>query len=252
MRAAVFSDIHGNIEALDAVLAAAHDEGVDEYWCRGDLVAHGPRPAEVVARLRELGGPISVRGNTDRYVLTGDVGGMIPPIDRPQSPSEFAILADARESFAWTRGCLVGTHQLDWLAGLPLEQRVTLPDGTRVLLVHAGPGRDDGLGMHPDRSDEALAAAGFGVSAADLILVGHTHVPGERFVAGGHVANPGPVSLPRTADDLARWILIDASASGYRLTFREVRYDLDRVIEDLDRQRHPSGPWLAVKMTRTQ
>jgi predicted phosphodiesterase len=85
MRVAVFSDVHGNLTALDAVLTAAHDAGADEYWCLGDAVAHGPRPAEVVGRLRELAPLTCVRGNTDRYVLTGDLGGMIPPIDDPRT-----------------------------------------------------------------------------------------------------------------------------------------------------------------------
>jgi putative phosphoesterase len=251
MRVAVFSDVHGNITALEAVLAVAREEGVDNFWCLGDLVAHGPRPAEVVTRLRELRGLRCVRGNTDRYVLSGDLSGMIPPIDRPCSPEEFTLLADVRESFAWTRGCLVGTHHLEWLTELPLQQRVTLPNGTRVLLVHASPGRDDGLGMHPDQSDEALAAVGFGIAEADLILVGHTHVPDERRIAGSHVVNPGPTSLPRTSDDLARWVLLAATTEGYTLEHRAVRYDLDRVIKDLGRQRHPAGPWLAEKMTKT-
>jgi predicted phosphodiesterase len=250
MRVAVFSDVHGNIAALDAVLGLARDEGIDDFWCLGDLAAHGPRPAEVVTRLRELGRLRCVRGNTDRYVLTGDLSGMIPPIDRPSSPEEFTVLADARESFAWTRGCLVGAHHLDWLAELPVQEQVTLPDGTRVLLVHASPGRDDGPGMQRQQSDEALVEAGFGVASADLILVGHTHVPDERRIAGSHVVNPGPISLPRTSDDLARWMLLEATAEGYTIEHRAVRYDLGRVIEDLGRQRHPSGPWLAAKMTK--
>jgi predicted phosphodiesterase len=250
VRIAVFSDVHGNIAALDAVLAAAREESVDRLWCLGDLVAHGPRPAEVIARLRELQDLRCVRGNTDRYVFTGELSGMIPPIDRPRSPEEFTVLADARESFAWTRGCLVGAHHLGWLAELPLHQHITLRNGARALLVHASPGRDDGLGMHPDRTDEELSEAGFGAAEADLILVGHTHIPGERRIAGTHVVNPGPVSLPRTPDDLARWVLLETTRKDYTIEHRTVRYDLDRVINDLERQRHPASTWLATKMTK--
>lgn len=126
VRVAVFSDVHGNVLALDAVLRAAGEEGIDSFWCIGDLVAHGPRPIEVVARLRHLSDLACVRGNTDRYVLTGDLRGMVPPIDRPTTPDEFRVLADARESFAWTRGCLVGSRDLEWLAALPLDHRMTL------------------------------------------------------------------------------------------------------------------------------
>lgn len=139
MRVAVVSDIHGNVVALDSVIGTALREGVEEFWCLGDLVAHGPRPVEVVARLRELASLTCVRGNTDRYVLTGDLRGIIPPIDSPSTPEDWRDLAAARESFAWTRGCLVATGQIDWLAGLPLEQRISLADGRRALLRRGHP-----------------------------------------------------------------------------------------------------------------
>jgi predicted phosphodiesterase len=144
-----------------------------------------------VDRLRGLAGLVCVRGNTDRYVLTGDVSGMIPAIGRPNAPEEYRVLADARESFAWTRGCLVAGGHADWLAGLPLEHRLRLPDRTRVLLVHASPGRDDGPGLGLDESDGTLATLGLARVDADLVLVGHTHIPGGCWVAGCHVVNPG-------------------------------------------------------------
>jgi predicted phosphodiesterase len=249
VRVAVFSDPHGNAFALDAVLRAAAAEGVNRYWCLGDVAAHGPQPAKVASVVRGLPSLLCVRGNTDRYVLTGDVSGMIPPIDRPTNPEGFRILADARESFAWTRGCLVGSGDIDWLAGLPLEHRTTLPDGTRVLLVHSSPARDDGPGLSLDATDEVLASRGFSDEAADLVLVGHTHVPGERQVRGCHAVNPGSVSLPPIPDDLARWLLLDATASGYTIHHRSEPYDLGRAAQELALQRHPSAKWLSEKMT---
>ncbi len=249
VRVAVFGDIHGNVIALDAVIRAAADEGIEEYWCLGDLVAHGPRPVEVVARLRDLAGLTCVRGNTDRYVLTGDLRGIIPPIDLPRTQQQWRDFADARESFAWTRGCLVAARHIEWLAGLPLEQQIDLPDGSRALLVHSSPGRDDGPGLSPELSDSALADAGFRASRADLVLVGHTHVRSDRDIAGCHAVNPGPVSLPREADDQARWAVLDATTAGYSIEYRAVRYDLARVVDDLSRQWHPASGWLARKMT---
>jgi predicted phosphodiesterase len=252
VRIAVFSDVHGNLLALDAVLHDAYEQAATHFWCLGDVVAHGPRPAEAVSRIRRLPHHLCVRGNTDRYVLTGDLSGIVPPIDRPRSPEEYRVLADARESFAWTRGCLVGAGQLVWLDSLPLEQRFVLPDGTQVLLVHASPGRDDGLGLRPDRTDEDLADAGFGSSVADLILVGHTHLACERRIAGSHVLNPGPVSLSPVADDRAGWALIESTPDGHSVELRSVQYDVGLVVEDLDQQRHPSSRWLAAKMTASR
>jgi predicted phosphodiesterase len=249
VRVAVFSDVHGNDLALAAVLQAATAEGLATFWCLGDVVAHGPRPAESAARLRGVADLLCVRGNTDRYVLSGDVGGMVPPIDRPTDADDFRVLADARESFAWTRGCLVGAGHVEWLAGLPLEHRVTLPDGTRVLLVHASPGRDDGPGLALQKSDAELEAAGFDQREADLFLVGHTHIAGERRFSGCHAFNPGPVSLPPSSDANARWAVLEATTSGYTIEHRLTPYDLSHVVQDLALQRHPSAQWLARKMT---
>jgi len=249
VRVAVFSDVHGNDLALPAVLRAAAAEGAEAFWCLGDLAAYGPRPVEVVARLRAVQQLLCVRGNTDRYVVTGDVSGMIPPIDRPTDAEGYRVLADARESLAWTRGCLVASGDVEWMAALPTEQRVTLPDGRRVLLVHASPGRDDGPGLALDRTDAELAAVGFTSTEADLVLVGHTHLAGERRVANCHVFNPGPVSLPRRSDERARWAMLTATPAGYTLEHREVSYDLTRVVEDLAHQRHPAAGWLGARMT---
>lgn len=213
MRVAVFSDIHGNDLALDAVLQAARAEGLDTFWCLGDVAAHGSRPVDVVTRLRGLTNLVCVRGNTDRYVLTGDVRDMVPPIDHPTDPEGHRVLVDARKSFAWTRGCLAGSGHIEWLASLPSEHRLTLPDGVRVLLVHASPGRDDGPGLGLDEPEDALAARGFNRGAADLMLVGHTHVPGERrgrlSRCESRIGQPAPVS-----NDQARWLLLEATASG--------------------------------------
>lgn len=215
MRVAVISDVHGNAAALDAVLADAAAADVTAYWILGDLVAYGPRPAETLDRIRGLGDVRCVRGNTDRYVLTGDVSGMQPRVDEPRTEEERRVLAEVLGSLAWTRDAVAAAGHERWLSTRPVEERVILPNGPRVLLAHASPGRDDGAGAHPDGTDADLHALGFTRDAADLVLVGHTHVPLDRAVHGVRVVNPGAVSLPRSRDGLARWALLTADEEGY-------------------------------------
>jgi len=124
VRAAVFSDVHGNLPALEAVLAAAREREVDEVWIVGDLVAHGPQPAETVQRLKALPSARIVRGNTDRYVLTGDLSGLIPSLDQPRSPEAVRALVAATSAHAWTRGCITTPGGYDWLDALPIERRL--------------------------------------------------------------------------------------------------------------------------------
>jgi predicted phosphodiesterase len=242
VRVALLSDVHGNLAALEAVLADAEAAGADTYWVLGDLVAYGPRPAEVVDRVRRLPGVRCVRGNTDRYVLTGDVSGMWPAADDP------ALRADVLGSLAWTRRAVVDAGQEPWLASRPLEERADLPDGTRALIVHASPGRDDGAGAQPDADAAVYADLGFTRDSAGLVLVGHTHVALDRHVNGTHVVNPGPVSLPPSRDGVARWALLTATEEEYDVRLCRAAYDREEVVADLHRIGHPAAGWIAEKL----
>ena len=194
LRLVAFSDVHGNPSALDAVLADVEQEGgADVFWVLGDHAALGPEPVEALGTLAALPHATFTRGNTDRYVLTGDLPP--PSIGDPVQSAAF---------FAWTRGVLTAGGWLEWLDAHPLEVRLTLPDGTRVLGVHASPGRDDGLGLRAEQSEDELEEL-VGGCEADLVLVGHTHMPVDRTHRGVRLVNLGSVSLPmreRPARDL--------------------------------------------------
>jgi predicted phosphodiesterase len=243
MRVAFFSDVHGNLVALDAVLAASAD--VDEYWVVGDLVAHGPHPAAVLHRLMELPNARFVRGNTDRYVLTGDLPEFIDPTRDVQ------LAMDAARSFGWTRGA-IGGRGYEWLAALPIEERITLPDGTSVLLVHASPGRDSGRGIQPTMTDRELRDAGIPDAGARIVFVGHTHVPTEHTIDGVRVINLGSVSVPATDDRRAMWTLLTADMDGFTIERQYAEYDIEAFIAAVDDEHHPSAEWLKSKMRPTE
>ena len=104
MRIAIFSDIHGNSIALDAVLEDMGKSGsFDEHWVLGDLVALGPDPVEVLERLSALPDTKFIRGNTDRYVFAGDRPP--PTIQKAQEDStKLTALVQCAGTFAWTQG----------------------------------------------------------------------------------------------------------------------------------------------------
>ena len=242
MKAAIFSDVHGNTIALDAVLADVAAEGVDECWVVGDFVAFGPDPVGAATRLSALPNARFVRGNSDRYTLTGD----LPLPDDSLTPDQVRGLIGLARSSAWTLGAICGAGFHDWLAGVPLEERVALPDGTRVLLVHASPGRDDGRGIAEDMTGDDLATAIAGCDA-DLVFVGHTHEPLDRTVDGVTLHNLGSVSLPDTDDHRAMWTLLTANESGYMLARRYVNYDIERVKAAFDAMHHPAAKELQAR-----
>jgi len=242
MTIALVADIHGNHAALDAVLCDARAQGVREFWFLGDFCAIGPEPSAVLERLEDLPGARFIRGNTDRYVVTGEG----PPPHLPQvraDPELIPLFAAIAASMAWTRGYLAAVGRLDWLAGLPLETRSTTPEGVRILAVHASPGTDDGEGIHPGRSNTEVNALLEG-SEADLVIIGHTHAPMARRVSLGWVVNPGSVGNPHGPDARASYAILEPSSDGVVVRHRRVPYDLKAFAEAVRRSSHPDAAFI--------
>jgi predicted phosphodiesterase len=240
VKVAVFGDIHGNTLALAAVLADAASIGVDAWWCLGDVAELGYDPAGSLQRMARLPDLVAVRGNADRLVVTESatllVGALALAGEDPVAAEQDLVYA---RGAAWTAGAVQAVGLRGWLAALPLEQRFTLPDGTRVLLVHASPGRDDGPGIRPG-DDLTITSDRLSGADAELVIVGHTHLPFDFSVADVRVWNPGSVSNPVTADKRAMWTLLEADESGRGLTRRSVRYDMAAMLAMLDRSGAPT------------
>ncbi len=249
MRVALLSDIHGNSIALDAVLSDIEQAGgVDEYWALGDLVALGHDPIGVVERLASLPGLSLVRGNTDRYVVTGDR----PPPTTAETiadPALVPVITEVAGSFAWTAGCMSAAGLVPWLDAPPTHFRRTLPDGTRALAVHASPRSDDGPGIDPRATDAELAELLAGCDA-DIVFAGHTHRPFDRVVGAVRAVNLGSVSNPVPPDLRASYVILDADDDGYRVEHRRVAYDLDAVISALEQLSHHPGRHWVIKHHR--
>ncbi len=247
MRIAILSDIHGNSIALDAVLADLRSQSsVDAIWVLGDLAAIGPDPVGVLERLSTLENAVYVRGNTDKYVTTGERPG--PTIEEARAdPRRLATLVELERSFSWTQGAVTAAGRFDWLAALPLELRLTLPNGTRLLGVHASPGQDDGSGFHPGLSAEQERSLLSGCNA-NLVCVGHTHTVLDIEVDGVRVVNPGSVSNPFPPDLRASYAILDADATGYRIQHQRVDYNRDAVIAMVRRMRHPAAEYVTQFM----
>ncbi len=220
MRAAVVSDIHGNLHALEAVLADISDAGVDEVWCLGDVVGYGPRPNECCALVREHAS-LALCGNHDLAA----VGRL--------DVAEFS--GDAAAAARWTASVLEAGHRA-WLAELePTAERAG------VELYHGSP--RDPVWEYVLSEDVALLC--LLETEASLVLVGHSHVAlavswDGATLAGGAAAagteldlaasrllvNPGSVGQPRDGDPRAAWLLLDTAPA--RATFRRVTYDIAR------------------------
>jgi putative phosphoesterase len=176
MRLAVMSDIHGNLFALDAALAAIDRAEVDQVICLGDLAVLGPEPGEVINRLRERDIPC-VCGNTDTWV-TGDH----PLVATPPESAQSIELA------AWTASRL-SPAEIDYLRSLPRQFESAIGDET-ILGFHATPDSLDDI----THAGQSVGEGEWPGSA--IMLCGHTHVQGAWRVGSRLWINPGSVGLP--------------------------------------------------------
>ena len=244
MRIALFSDIHGNAVALEAVLADIVRWGqVDEYWVLGDLVALGPEPIRVLELLTALPGARIIRGNTDRYVFSGTARPSPSMMEAQCNPSLIPTLVEYAGTFAWTQGVLSVGGWNDWLMALPLEIRTVLPCGVRALGVHATPDSDEGYGLRAGSSQKHLRSVVKGCHA-DLIFGAHHHMTLDEKVDGFHLVNLGSVSNPYAPDLRASYVSLDSDEQGYQVSYHRVDYDREVVIEQLRALRHPGAAYI--------
>lgn len=206
----------------------------------------GPDPVGVLERLTQLRSATFVRGNTDRYVVTGDRPTWFNA-NRPRSASEIAQMAlEIDTSLEWTRATVAEAGWIPWLKALEPTSRLALPDGTRLLAAHGSHHRDDDPRLGPSATDDALRDI-LSDAAAELVFVGHTHRAMDRRLAPElRVVNPGSVSnpVPPEPDVRAGYALLQADEHGHSLELRRVPYDYDGFAQHLRRVQHPAAEFL--------
>jgi len=177
---AFLSDVHGNLTALEVVLAELKRLDVKRVYVAGDLLLGGDEPLEVWQRLQAAGATCT-RGPSDSALGSVDPGSLVP-IDEEQR-------RQAR-LFSDTRGA-IGDLVAERLRRLPEQQRIPLIDGREILMVHGSPADSSREISHDLSDDEVLAL--LDDDPADIIVCGSTHVPFQRAVAEYHIVNVGSV-----------------------------------------------------------
>jgi diadenosine tetraphosphatase ApaH/serine/threonine PP2A family protein phosphatase len=225
MRALVVSDVHGNLQALQAVLSAAGS--FDELWNLGDIVGYGANPNEVIDSVRPLA-RINVRGNHDRVCCGLSSSAGFNPV--------------AAEAAAWTQRHLTPAN-LDWLRAMPQGPIRAIE---RVLCAHGSPLNEDHYIISMRDAWTPLQRM-----SAEITFFGHTHVQGgfsqqapewqeirpvyasqndaAQFAidvppGSRHLINPGSVGQPRDGDWRAGFAIYDSAQE--RVTFFRIPYDV--------------------------
>ncbi len=229
MRHLIFSDIHGNLEALEAVLRFARAEGVESYLMLGDVVGYGASPEAVIERVRSLAPPVlAVRGNHDKVVCGIEAG--------------FQFHPRARAAVDWTSGQL-DEEQLHWLSDLP-EGPLPGPGGS--VLCHGSPLDEDAYILSTSDAWGVFESGFLEPRQRELVFFGHSHVACafvlkddevdgwliegqthrmELEPGSCYLVNPGSVGQPRDRDPRACCLIWD-TVEG-RIEWRRVEYDVD-------------------------
>ena len=213
-------DIHGNMPALEPVLADAERAGVDRWLLGGDYGTPSPWPLETLARLRELENATWIRGNGERWLRE-------PPLDRPEVMESYELFAGG-----------LPEEEVEWLYALPAQAEL---DG--ILYVHGSPLSDvESFAPEPEE-DEARMLAG----VRDRVVVfGHSH---QQFRRAGPDAttlvNPGSVGMPLDGDPRAAWATYDGD-----FTFRRTEYDTQRAADAYRAMGGSFGEMAAARIER--
>jgi putative phosphoesterase len=188
-------DVHGNLPALEAVLADARAQGADRWILGGDYALFGGWPAETVARLRELEPALWVRGNGERWTAA--------PQDAPDNEVVQGAIQASRTA--------LGDELVEHLAALPADAREH-----DTLICHGSPVSDVRSFLPEPADDEAELLSG--VETARL-LFGHTHLPFRREARGIELVNPGSVGLPFDGDHRAAYALLHPEVEHRRVEY---------------------------------
>lgn len=218
-RLAIFSDIHANLPAMEAVAAHIKAGGYDGVYCLGDVGGYASQPNEAQAVIMAMDCP-TILGNYDEGVgfYLADCGcHYVKPFDIEMS----------NISFLWTREHTTDANKA-WLRELPREIRLEV-ESRKILLCHGSPASNTEY-LFENRSDGYLkqfTPGGKQDAHADVIVFGHTHVPYHRVVAGVVFVNTGSVGRPKDGDSRAGYCVLTIDGPDIQVEQARLAYDVE-------------------------
>jgi putative phosphoesterase len=226
MKYAIFSDVHSNLPALQAVLSDIEQQGVGEIFHCGDLVGYGPYPNEVVNLIRRKG-IAGVMGNYDDGVgfERDDCG--CAYIDEEQR-----LLG--QRSLDWTKAHVTRENK-EFLRSLPRELRFSR-GAFEVLLTHGSPRRINEY-LYEDRPLKTFSRL-LEAGGCNLLVCGHTHLPYHKVIDDKHVVNVGSLGKPKDCDPRATYALLTLG-QDLSVDFRRIPYDVERMVRAIEASELP-------------
>ena len=228
-RVTIFGDIHGNLPALEAVLADIEARGLSPDYCLGDLVGYGTFPNEVIAAIRERNIP-TLMGNYDL-----GVGNSSDDCGCAYTSKEAEALG--KRSIAWSNAHTTEENKA-YLRQLTDQISLQL-GGFRVRLVHGSPRKINEY-LYEDRPNATMERL-LDLADADILVCGHTHIPYHRILPSGrYVVNAGSVGKPKDGNPEACYVVLEALDNNLSVTFGRVPYDIERAAQAIEASGMPN------------
>lgn len=236
MKVAIISDIHGNMQALEAVLKYIEKENCEKIFCLGDLAMAGPEPVRAIETIKNLydeGKLELIQGNTDEMIgnYTSEIGEKVC--------ASFPVMGCALKNDIE----IIPANLKEFLKNLPAQMKLEI-NGVKILLVHGSPRRND-ENIAPDLSIEKVEEMLAEVDA-DVVFCGHTHIPcGYQTRTKQTVINVGSVGRPFTQDPQACYAIAGFFDDGFDVMHKFIDYDKQKASEILSKREFEGAAKLA-------
>ncbi|WP_416149764.1 metallophosphoesterase family protein [Salipaludibacillus sp. HK11] len=228
MKLAILSDIHGNEQALRAVLEDISKINVTHIAVLGDISYRGAKPKQCLDLVRELDAKV-IKGNADEWIVRGVKSGEVPE----------KALSMMQTEQAWAKSKLTD-EDLNYLNSLPETLEIPLTNKTQLFACHATPTSLFDI-VSDQAGKEQFAQFSQANERADFYVYGHIHLPFLRSFSGKKIINTGSVGLPFDGDPRASYLIFDRFGDDIQLQFRRVKYDIDQACADLDDENYPEN-----------
>ena len=219
---AVLSDIHGNLPALEAVMADLKNFPIDQVIVAGDVINFGPFSRQTAELVSALGWPV-IRGNNEYFLID---------YNTPRAPSEWSDPLQFAP-IAWLSRQFDADAKLKTqIAAWPDSLNLRFPDAPPMQVFHGTPS-DPWSSIHWTLTDEEIENL-LSTVEADFVICGHTHLPMDRQAGRWRVFNPGSVGVPLDGIFTASYMILDGDERGWKPNFRRVPFDYEPVFEEFE------------------
>jgi putative phosphoesterase len=238
MKIALFSDIHGNAIALEAVLKDIEAHNVDMIFCLGDLVGYGAYPNETIELIRKHHIP-TVMGNYDDGV----------GYDRSECGCAYKdekSIELGHRSLEWTKEHVTLGNKA-YLRGLLHRMELTIYD-RKILLVHGSPRKNNEY-LFEDRLEDSLLRM-INNENIEILVCGHTHLPYVKDLDGKYIVNSGSVGKPKDGDPRAGYVILTVSEKTEETEFVRVAYNVEAMVKAIEATGLPNEFATALREAR--